>query len=148
MKPRKYKYSWIEQEGKATCTIIIKGKEFTGIAYCHPDDEDMKSEKTGKFIAEMRATVAYLTHIRDNELKPQLAALTQLYNNLKASKKHNEKSYEIYILRRQIRLTTSELTKIKQELTALKQGIKDYIKGKECFYQAIRMRREALDQVD
>lgn len=145
---RNPKYSWIEAAGKATCTITVKGKEFIGVAYCHPDDEDMKSQKTGQFIAEMRATVAYLTHVRDNELKPQLSALNQLYSNMKFSKKFNPNSYENYMLQRQIQLITSELTTIKQNLVLLKQGIKEYIKGKDNFYEAIRQRRQALVQED
>ena len=59
-------------EGSAKCIINYNGFDFIGLAKCHPEDEDMKSEYTGCAIASMRAEIEMLTHIRDNEIKPAL----------------------------------------------------------------------------
>ena len=75
MKPNaklKYEYDWSPEFGWATCTIYDHDTKFYGAAKCHPDDEDMKNRLAGQNIAEARASIQYLKHIRDNELRPQL----------------------------------------------------------------------------
>jgi hypothetical protein len=80
---RKPEYTWDEECGVASCTIFYKDMEFYGQAACHPDDEDMMSRLVGQTIADMRATIWYLRHVRDNELRPQLQSLYQLYYSMK-----------------------------------------------------------------
>ena len=45
-------FTWDLETGEALCVIKDKDKIYYGVAKCHPDDFDMKSEKTGCFIAE------------------------------------------------------------------------------------------------
>jgi hypothetical protein len=56
--------------GQSMCTIKYKGKEFIGIANCHPDDTDFESERVGMTIAEARANIKVLCFMRDCEIKP------------------------------------------------------------------------------
>ena len=99
------------------------------------------SEHTGQFIAEMRASIKVLTHIRDNELRPQLKALYQLYYSMKHSKQFNSKSYESIMLYKHIHSLENDLDTTRKKLAELKQGLKDYIDGKEKLYQRIRKKR-------
>ena len=135
------KYNWDLETYSATCTITHNGLEFVGKANCHPEDRDLASTLTGEIIAEARATLLVLRHIRDNELKPQLKSLKQLYYSIKHSKKYNPKSYESYMLYRQIRLLEDELADIKEEIKYIKQELRDYIDLKEKGHQMIREHR-------
>lgn len=131
-------YTWSERYGTATCTLFYKNYEFTGVANCHPDDQDMMSKLTGQTIAEMRATLKYLSFVRDCELQPQLKALKQLYYSMNYSKYFNPKSYEAKMLYRQINILKEDLTNIKIEIANIKTSLKEYIERKEKDHQKIR----------
>ncbi len=134
-------FKWDSESGTATCVLTDGNNIFIGIATCSPDDMDMISEKTGCQIALYRAEIDYLKHLRDNELKPKLAALKQLYYSINQSKQFNDKGYETKMLRRQIYLTDSDLTLIKQEILKIKQELKHYLKEKSDFYNKVREKR-------
>ena len=102
MRKTNYEFYWDEGIGFAKCTLKTQYGEFTGVAQCHPDDEDMMSEKVGCEIAYARATINSLIHARDNVIKPSLKALKQLYYSMKNSKHYNSKSYENKMLWSQI----------------------------------------------
>ena len=76
LKDIEYKYG----EGSAVCIIKYNGYDFVGRADCHPDDEDFESERVGLTIAESRANIKVLRHIRNCEIKPQLKILKHLFN--------------------------------------------------------------------
>lgn len=134
MKKAKYDFYWDEGIGFAKCTLITQYGQFTGIAQCHPDDEDMMSEKVGCEIAYSRATINSLTHARDNVIKPSLKALKQLYYSMNRSKKYNKKSYESKMLWSQIRIWQTDLNTVNTMLAAEKQDLKIYIETKEKLY--------------
>jgi hypothetical protein len=138
---RQPEYDWNEELGVATCTIFYKDIEFYGQAACHEDDEDMMSELTGLKIAEARATVRYLQHIRDNELQPQLQALYQLYYSMKHSKHFDTKSYPAKMLYHQINSLETQLKETRAQIKALRQGIHDFIQDKEEFAKLVRKKR-------
>ena len=142
--PRPY-FEYDDESGNAICVVFYKDMTFFGGANCSPEDEDMKSERTGCEIASHRAYVKYFKYIRDNELKPALTALNHYYNVIKQSKKFNEKSYENKMLQRQIRLTENELATVNQEIALEERILKDYISGKEKLYQKIRKNRIGQD---
>ena len=58
--------------GSAVYIITYNGYRFVGEATCHPDDMDFESERVGLTIAEARANIKVLRHMRDCEVKPQL----------------------------------------------------------------------------
>jgi hypothetical protein len=133
-------FSWDEETGTASCILTDGKKTYTGIAMCHPDDEDMKGEKTGCEIALRRANIDVLKAYRD-ELKTKLAALNQLYYSMKHSTHFNEKSYENRMLQRQIRMTNFDLTVIKEDIATEQQNLREYILKKDIFYKQTRQRR-------
>ena len=103
----------------------------------------MMSKLTGQTIAEFRATLQYLRHIRDNELQPQLKSLYQLYYSMNRSSKFNPKSYEAKMLYSQIQNLENDLVAIKENIATLSQDLKRYINDKEKSHQLIRNRRAA-----
>ena len=132
----KSNYSYVD--GFATYVIKYNNQEFKGEAVCHPEDKDFESSRVGLTIAESRANIQVLRHIRENELKPQLKVLNHLYANMKTSTHHNPASYEVRMLRSQIRAVEKELAIINNEINDERQFIKDYIDGKDKMYKRLR----------
>ena len=135
------KFEWYEEDRQAICKLHTKYGTFTGIASCHPDDEDMMSEKVGCEIAYSRAAIESLKYERDCVIKPSLKALKQLYYSMKHSKKFNPKSYEYKMLKRQIECWEFDLTVINDMINTERTWIRDYINTKEALYQNIRANR-------
>lgn len=131
-------YTWDEETGKAECFIEYANQTFSAEAHCHPDDKDMKSKLMGQNIAETRAVILLMKHIRDNELRPQLTVLNQFYYSINKSKQFNPKSYENRMLQRQIRSLTKELNTIKSDLATAKKDLRDYVQRKEKEHDKIR----------
>ena len=131
-------YTWSERYGTATCTLFYKNYEFTGVANCHPDDQDMMSKLTGQTIAEYRATLQYLRFIRDCELQPQLKALKQLYYSMNYSKYFDPKSYEAKMLYRQINHLTEDLKENKYLINLTKSQLETYLTTKERDHKQLR----------
>lgn len=67
-------FEWDEESGLASCILTDGQHYYTGIAQCHYDDADMKSEKTGCEIAFRRAKIHAMQDYK-NELKIKLSAL-------------------------------------------------------------------------
>jgi hypothetical protein len=138
MKKEKVSYEYDAENGVAFCYIEEFGQTFVGAACCHDDDRDMMSERTGCEIANRRAYIDLLKYEKDCIIAPALKALKQLYYSLNTNKNFNRKSLEAKRIYRHIRMYENELAVIKAELASEKQGLKDYIAGKEKFYQRHR----------
>lgn len=134
-------FNWNEETGFASCILSDGEKVYTGFAQCHPDDIDMKGEKTGCEIAFRRAKINTLRGYRD-ELKTRLSALNQLYYSMNKSHKFNEKSYENKMLQRQIRQINFDLATTKEIIASEEQNLRAYIKSKDVFYTQTRKRRQ------
>ena len=134
-------FNWDEETGVASCILSDGEKVYTGFAQCHPDDEDMKGQKTGCEIAFRRARINALRGYRD-ELKIQLKALDQLYHSMNISYRFNEKSYENKMLQRQIRMINFDLATTKEMIAGEEQNLIAYIKSKDVFYVQTRKRRQ------
>ena len=134
-------FNWDENTGVSSCILSDGEKVYTGFAQCHPDDEDMKGQKTGCEIAFRRARINALRGYRD-ELKTQLKALNQLFYSINKSKKFNSKSYENRMLQRQIRMINFDLTTTKEMIVSEEQNLRAYIKSKDVFYTQTRKRRQ------
>ena len=133
-----FKTDYSFSNGSAIYTIKYNDYVFTGHALCHPDDKDFESARVGLTIAESRANIEVLRHIRNCELKPQLKILNHLYSNIKTSKYYNSKSYEAKMIRSQIQALEKELTTINNEIADEQKFVKDYINGKEKMYKKLR----------
>lgn len=141
-------YTWDEELGVATCTIFYKDIEFYGQAICHPDDKDMMSRLVGQTIADMRATLWYLRHVRDNELRPQLQVLYQLYYSMKHSKNFNPKSYEAKMLYKQIHFIEKNLSIVKEDIAELYLRLSNYIEQKDIDHKLIKEFRAKKQMVE
>ena len=133
-------FHWDENTGVSSCLLSYGERVYTGFARCHPDDEDMKGEKTGCEIALRRAKIAALRGYRD-ELKIRLSALNQYYHSMNMSYRFNEKSYENKMLQRQIRQIKFDLDTTKEMIASEEENLRAYIKQKDEFYTKTRMRR-------
>ena len=136
------KFTWDETTGVAKCILKYNNNEFIGQAKCHPEDLDMKSKKGGELIATTRAKIKYLTHIKENELKPSLHSLKQLYYSMNKSKYFNPKSYENKMLQRQIKMYELDIIAINDVIKINKNELRNYIENKELLYQKIRKHRQ------
>lgn len=140
MKKNKPIFTYDEESRISSCILTDGEKIFTGIATCHPQDQDMQNEKTGCEIAFRRAKINALRSYRD-ELKTKLSALNQLYYAINQSKQFNENSYENKMLQRQIRMTKFDLDTIKEMIVSEQQSLQTYFKEKGDFYKKIRANR-------
>lgn len=142
----KITYDWYEETGQAVCTIVDKGKIYQGFAWCKEEDRDMMSSKTGLTIAEYRAHIAQSKGIRDNEIKPGLAALKQAKYAINQSKHFNENSYEYRMLEQQIKNYEQDLIFIKNTIALQKANLNQYMQNKADFYNKIRKNRSERNQ--
>ena len=138
-------YKWNETIRYAKCIIKYNDNEFMGEAWCHPDDKDMMSKLTGLNIAEMRATIKVLQHIKNNEVRPQLKVLLQLYNTMKTSKHFNKKSYEMSMIFRRINALQNELDTTQKEIATLSQTLREYIAQKDKDHAIIRAKKQLVE---
>lgn len=134
-------YFWDDETGIATCKLTKDNNIFVGCAICLPEDEDMKSEKTGCQIAYSRAAIKYYIHCRDNIIKPSLRALNDLYYSINQSNNFNENSYENKMLQRKLRQSKIDLIAVNKLIASEKQGLKEFIQNKDIFYKKVRENR-------
>ena len=134
-------FNWDAEQRIASCVLSTGTKVFSGIAQCHPDDEDMMSEKTGCEIAFRRAKIDLLRDYR-NEIEIKLSALNQLYYSMNQSKKFDNKSYEYKMLKRQINMYKFDLETVKEQIQQEQDSLREYIENKGKFYTHIRTNRQ------
>lgn len=128
-------------EGYSECIILYRGNKFIGCAQIHPEDEDMKSERTGAIIAQARAMIQLHKWKKNNEILPALKALKHLYNNISSSQSFNPRSYESIMIRREIQNLEKQVNTIKEMIIEEKQALKEYIELKDKIYKTIRNKK-------
>ena len=121
------------------CYLSYKGTVFYGEAKCHPDDYDMCSERTGYFIAEMRANIQKLRWCRDNEIIPVLKSYKHLYDCILHSPKANKDSYEAHCIYREIKKLEADLKEIRLAIKEERDYLRNYIAEKDHIYRRIRL---------
>ena len=131
-------FNWSPEGQSAMCKIIYKGNAFIGSAHCHEEDLDFMSEMTGCTIAEARAHIKMLQHIKNNELKPTLATLNHIMASFESSERYDRHNPEYKFIWRQINDTTEKLDIIRTEIKESKENLKKYIDGKEAIYKKLR----------
>lgn len=141
-------FEWDEDTGTAFCMFKdnVTGKEYTGMAVCHPDDRDMCSKKTGQEIALMRAAIEVYRGLRDQYIIEE-KALKQLYYSINKSKKFNPDSYETKMLWRQINHKSEGIEYAREMIKEHQKELKLYLDSKNIFYEYTRKRRNQLDKV-
>lgn len=141
MRKNKPIFQYDKETGCSTCVIETEHGKFSGTACCHPDDMDMASEKVGCELAYHRAIIEALRYKRDNEIKPSIKALKQLYYSIKHSKKFDKYSYETRMLWGQIYNWQCDLATVNQMIDTERKFISSYINTKEELYSHIRKNR-------
>lgn len=125
-------YDWNEETGKAIVKIEDNnGHTFIGVAQCHPDDKNYMSKNLGLELADIRARLNAVRHIRDNEIKPALKMLKHLQSTMEKSSHYNPKGYEARMLRRQIHMHQSDLFNIRNLINDYKIYMKDLTSSAE-----------------
>lgn len=115
-----------------------KGNVFLGIAQCHPEDQDLESEKVGYTIASHRALIRALKHYRKNEIRPTLNAFEHLYNSMRQSKYFDYKSYEAKRVYKTIKNYKADLEEFSTMIKEAEDTLKQYLSDKEEFRKKIR----------
>lgn len=136
-------FEWDEEDKVSKCVIQPEknGPCFTGEAVCHEDDYDMASPRAGQEIAYRRAKIKHLQHIKNYEIKPQLASLKHLHGCMVHSSRFNPKSYENTMLQRQIRLLEFDLITVNEMIKYERENLKTFIDDKDRMYKHIRKKR-------
>ena len=138
----KIKETWDEKLGLAQTTLYTEFGSFFGAAVCHPEDEDMKSEKVGLKISYHRATIKMLKHIKSQYLRPQIELLERMAKHFNHSSTFNPKCRENIILQRELSALKNDHSTISKLIVEEQKRLDEYIKGKDQFYEKIRSRRK------
>ena len=132
-------YEWDEESGLATCCIWLDDfLQGYGVAQCADRDKDMKSERTGLYIAELRAQINILQNYKNRELRPQLKILKHLKGTMQISTRYNPDSYEAKRLNKEIKNIEKDINFIQDKIDIIKQQLKDYMSAKEKLFKRIR----------
>jgi hypothetical protein len=132
------KYNFYTEDDYCYCDLTYNDLTFTGTAKCHSDDYDMKSERTGYFIAETRANIDKLRWVRDYEIIPMLKSYKHLYDCIIHAPKGNKDSYEAQCIYRKIKLLEIDLKDLREAIKEERDYLREYIAEKEKIYQRIR----------
>ena len=135
-------FFWDTDQRVCTCILTAHGTEFCGTAICHPNDEDMKSTRTGEIIAFNRAYIKYIQYMRNTQINPMLKVLTDLYKNMASSHRFNPKSFEAIQLYKEIKGYEESKRVINQLIKDTREYLKTYIDEKDKFYQRMRKSKE------
>lgn len=137
-----YDYFWDPDGNVCTCVITYDGREFMGVATCHPNDKDVRSNFTGENIAGNRAFIKVIQYIKDNEIDKPLNLLTNLYKNMETSYRFNPKSFEAKQLYREIKEFQKAQQVAKETIASIKAELKQYIDDKDKAAQLYRLKQE------
>ena len=105
------------------CHIYYDNNIFTGRAICHPDDDDIFSEKFGQELAHKRATVKALKYIKSDLIKT-IKVLEHSYHAIETNKEFDPNSFYARGLRKQIYINSAELGDINTAIAAVDTDIK------------------------
>ena len=139
---KNYKTKYNYDHGNSLFIIYYKDQVFIGEAYCHPDDMDMESERTGLTIAEARAHIKMKKFIKRYEIIPVVNTLRHLLANIQSSKYHDPKAYESCMLRSQLAHWENKLEEITTDIADEEKYLKEYINQKDKLYRKLRARNQ------
>lgn len=134
-------FTWDPETGCATCKIQCHDEIFIGQAKCCDEDRDFLSERTGLNIAELRADIRALKHIKKYIMKPELDSLKQVYHVMTVNKNFNSKSTEARIMRKHIHMKEADLQSINWQIHDTEDFLKEYIRNKDIIHSRIRKKR-------
>ena len=98
------------------------------------------SEYTGCEIAEKRAKIKILQHIKNNQIIPQIQAYEHLISTMLNSKQLNPQSYEFKRIKAEYDNLLNQYTAIKNKIKYSQSKLREYITNKESVNKFIRLR--------
>lgn len=112
--------------------MIYDNKTFIGTAQCHPDDEDVASERVGAIIAESRAAIKYFQYLKE-KTKHQIEILYHIlsYRNTERTKEQ-KRIYKLYTNLK------NDLIQYDERIKLEKQLLIQYLNEKDKIFQKIR----------
>lgn len=99
------------------------------------------SEYTGCEIAEKRAKIKILQHIKNNQIIPQIQAYEHLISTMLNSKQLNPQSYEFKRIKAEYDNLLNQYTAIKNKIKYSQSKLREYITNKESVNKFIRLRK-------
>ncbi len=124
--------------GMTHCALVDKdGNVFCGQATCHKDDMDMYSETTGNTIALSRATIKYYKY-KKKQAETELKILERLKDVIRSGKHFDARHFEYRRLISLLDEKWDDLQYFKFKIKDIEDTLKEYIDGKEDFYQKVR----------
>ena len=133
-------FNYNKDTGYAHCEIKYNNITFTGDAKCLPEDKDFESERTGCFIAEVKANIKKLKYIRKN-LRQELKGLTNFQKRLECCNNYNKDNFESKRLRKEIYMYQEQINSLTQAINDEEAYLSKYIKDKDSFYKKMRSHR-------
>ncbi len=134
-------FNYNEHRGTTICTISDGQNTFIGKAKCHPDDRDCMSEFTGCEIAERRAKIKILQHIKNNQIIPQIQAYEHLISTMLNSKQLNPQSYEFTRIKAEYDNLLAQYAIIKEKIKNSQNKLKEYLTNREKVNKFIRLKK-------
>lgn len=134
-------FTYDDENHITVCTRVIKNKTYTGIAKCHPSDWDFESKLVGQHYAYVRSMIHEMSIKRD-ELRTELKMLYHMQSLYNHSTKISKKSYECYLLRRQIKSKEREISHMRDIIRTAKANLRATIALKDKFYNSVREERK------
>lgn len=134
-------FNYNEHRGTTICTISDGQNTFIGKAKCHPDDRDYMSEFTGCEIAERRAKIKILQHIKNNQIIPQIQVYEHLISTMLNSKQLNPQSYEFKRIKAEYDNLLAQYTTIKEKIKDSQNKLKEYLANREKVNKFIRLKK-------
>ena len=126
-------FNYNKDTGYAHCEIKYDNTIFTGDAKCLPEDKDFESERTGCFIAEIKANIKKLKYIRNN-LRKELKGLTNFQKRLECCKNYDKNSFETKRLRKEIYIYREQIEALSSAIEDEEKYLVKYVNEKEAFY--------------
>ena len=99
------------------------------------------SEYTGCEIAEKRAKIKILQHIKNNQIIPQIQAYEHLISTMLNSKQLNPQSYEFKRIKAEYDNLLNQYTAIKNKIKYSQSKLREYIFNKESVNKFLRLRK-------
>lgn len=126
------------------CEINYKDHQFTGRTHCYPDDKEFERDSIGFTISEIRAEIKRLRFVRDQTMA-ELRAMKRLAATSHVVEGSNIEKH----LNCEIIDLGDSIDAINDAIDDLREGMKDYIVGKERFWNFIKEkeRKKRLNEV-
>lgn len=120
-------------------------KVYFGETQCYPEDFDVESKLIGQHIAAERALIqAMMGAVQD--MKKEFKVLRQFYYTINHSKKYNPKSYEAYMLKRQLNKRETNIKLVQQAIDEKRKCLYEYIQDKDKTHKLLRKIRKDKNQ--